>query len=264
MAQQEGDKPEEKFEFTRAGEALGYIGLDQARVRAIEHARDHPDFYGTQYQGVRFVWEMLSAQETEDYYEVRLSFRPAGRYRGEPGVEQLIFDKTGELRVRQLLDEPAPSPGQPTVGPIAAAGPPPQPAPPTPSTEAGAGGPPPQPEAPASPLPARGLPSRALVSSLSGLPTAVQIEVTRLLPDRQAQFIKEYRRKRKSVGLAYLLWLFGLHYGYLGRWRHTALLILMSWLLIGLLWWVVDLFRLPRLVGKHNQNAALDLLASLR
>ena len=46
MIDDEGKKEEEKFEFTPEGDALGYIFLDQARVPAIQHARDNPDFYG--------------------------------------------------------------------------------------------------------------------------------------------------------------------------------------------------------------------------
>jgi hypothetical protein len=51
MAEDEGKKEEEKFEFTPEGEALGYIGLDQARVQAVEHARDNTDFYGPECEG---------------------------------------------------------------------------------------------------------------------------------------------------------------------------------------------------------------------
>ena len=40
MAEDQGKK-EEKFDFTLEGEALGYISLDQARVLAMEHARDN-------------------------------------------------------------------------------------------------------------------------------------------------------------------------------------------------------------------------------
>ena len=101
------DKKEDEFDFTDAGEALGYISLEQARVLAIEYSRDHADFYGPSYVGVRLAWEVISAEEGEDYYDIRLSFRPSGRYRGEPGEDQLIFEKTGELRVRQILDEPS-------------------------------------------------------------------------------------------------------------------------------------------------------------
>ena len=101
------DKKENKFDFTDAGKVLGYISLEQARVLAIEYSRDHADLYGPSYVGVRLAWEVISAEEGEDYYDIRLSFRPSGRYRGEPGEEQLIFEKTGELRVRQILDEPS-------------------------------------------------------------------------------------------------------------------------------------------------------------
>ena len=105
MVEDEGRK-EEKFDFDAAGEALGYISLEQARVQAIEHARDNTDFYGPRYRNKRLVWEVVSAEEGEDFYEVRLSYRPAGRFRGTPGVEQFTIDKTGGVRIRQILDEP--------------------------------------------------------------------------------------------------------------------------------------------------------------
>ena len=104
MIEKEDKKEEEKLEFTLEGESLGYIGLDQARVLAIVHARDHTDFYGPRYAGVRLAWEVLSTEESEDYYDIRLSFRPVDRFRGEPGLEHFIFDKTGELQMRQVLD----------------------------------------------------------------------------------------------------------------------------------------------------------------
>ena len=105
MAVDDGGK-EEKFDFTDTGEVLEYISLEQARVLALEHARDHGDFYGPAYSDVTLVREDISQEEGEDYYEIRLSFRPSGRFRGDPGVEQFIIDKTGHVRVRQVLDEP--------------------------------------------------------------------------------------------------------------------------------------------------------------
>ena len=107
MAEDQGEKEEQKFEFDSAGEAVGYISLEQARVLAIRHARDNTDFYGPAYSGVNLVSEVVSQEEGEDYYDIRLSFRPAGRFRGEPGLEQFIIDKTGDIQVRQILDEPS-------------------------------------------------------------------------------------------------------------------------------------------------------------
>ena len=115
MAQNGGDK-EDKFDaFTAEGESLGYISLEQARVLAMQHARDNQDFYGPAYSRINLVWEVTSQEEGEDYYDVRLSFRPSGRFRGEPGVEQFIIDKTGSIEIRQVLDEPS-SLGQPARG----------------------------------------------------------------------------------------------------------------------------------------------------
>ena len=51
---------EDKFEaLTPEGKALGYISLDQARVLAIQHARENTDFYGRRYQGVELYWEVV-------------------------------------------------------------------------------------------------------------------------------------------------------------------------------------------------------------
>ena len=91
------DKQEE--EFTAEGEFLGYISLDQARIQAIEHARDNIEFYGGQYIDIGLVWEVCRVQESDDYYEIRLSFRPSGGFRGEPGVEQFVFEKIGRAHV---------------------------------------------------------------------------------------------------------------------------------------------------------------------
>ena len=108
MMAQEGEKKEEKLDaFTPAGEALGYITLEQARIQAIQHARDNIEFYGPRYARVNLVWEVTSQEEGEDFYDIRLSFRPAGHFQGEPGVEQLIIDKTGDIQLRQILDEPS-------------------------------------------------------------------------------------------------------------------------------------------------------------
>ena len=101
-------KDDYKLEFTPEGETLGYISLDQARVLAFQHARDNREIYG-RYADSELVWDVVSTEETEDYYEVRLSYRPARDFRGRPGVEQFTIDKTGPIEIRQVVSEPHPS-----------------------------------------------------------------------------------------------------------------------------------------------------------
>ena len=63
MAEENDKKEEEKFELDAAGQALAYISLDQARVLAMEHARDNTGFYGRRYRRRELAWEV----ESEDY-----------------------------------------------------------------------------------------------------------------------------------------------------------------------------------------------------
>ena len=41
MAEEQDKKDDEKIEFDSAGQAVAYISLDQARVLALQHARDN-------------------------------------------------------------------------------------------------------------------------------------------------------------------------------------------------------------------------------
>ena len=78
------DKKEDSFEFDSAGEAIEYISLDQARLVAVQAARETPGNYGRTYEEVRMVFDLVEQEETEDYYVVTLSFRPEGTFRGVP------------------------------------------------------------------------------------------------------------------------------------------------------------------------------------
>ena len=46
MAKDDDKKDEEKLDFDSVGQAIAYISLDQARVLALQHARDNTEFYG--------------------------------------------------------------------------------------------------------------------------------------------------------------------------------------------------------------------------
>ena len=106
VAEDEGKKEEEKFEFTPEGEALGYISLDQARILAMRTAREAPGDYGRRFRDVSMAFETVEANETEDYYEVTLSFRPQGAFTGMQGQEQFFIEKEGNVAVRQVLSLP--------------------------------------------------------------------------------------------------------------------------------------------------------------
>ena len=114
MVEDQDKKDEEKFEFTSEGEVLAYISLDQARVLAIEHARDNRELYSRRYRHRELVWEVVDEEEDEEFYRIRLSHRPAGRFNGTPGTELYIIDKVGAIRMRQLLDVPV-GPRRPVV-----------------------------------------------------------------------------------------------------------------------------------------------------
>ena len=86
MAEEE-KREVEKFDLDSAEHAAGYMSLDRARVLALQHARDNLDFYGRYFGGEPvWDWDVLGAQGTEDYYEIKLSFRPARNFRGAAGV----------------------------------------------------------------------------------------------------------------------------------------------------------------------------------
>ena len=82
MAEDQGKKEEEKFEFDSAGQALGYISLDQARILAMRTAREAPGDYGRRFRNVPMAFEAVEDNETEDHYRVTLSFRPQGQCTG--------------------------------------------------------------------------------------------------------------------------------------------------------------------------------------
>ena len=105
MVEQEGKKEEEKFEFDSAAEALGYISLEQARLVAMQAARENPGNYGRPLAGTRMVFQLV--EEGEDYYIVTLSFRPEGDFAGSPGQEQFFIEKEGAVADRQVLSLPA-------------------------------------------------------------------------------------------------------------------------------------------------------------
>jgi len=100
-------------------------------------------------------------------------------------------------------------------------------------------------------------------SIMRDLPAMVRHELVKLPPQKQDEFVEEYRRKAKSIAPAYILWLLlGWHYVYFGKWGMQILF----WLTAGglLFWWIIDAFRIPAMKRNHNKDVATDVLRDLK
>ncbi len=105
------------------------------------------------------------------------------------------------------------------------------------------------------------------ISIADNLPAMVRNELVKLPAQKQEEFIEEYRRKEKSVGIGYILWLlpllpFGWHYAYLRKWGIQILF----WLTFGglFIWWLIDAFRIPLMIRDYNKDIAVDVLRNLK
>ena len=113
-----GRAPDEESISSLEG-TISFVTPSQARLVAIRHARENPEFYGLRYTGVRMAWEVVSQEDHGEFYEIRLHYRPAGKFRGQPGLEEFTVSKTGQVELRQILDEPSGPLGLPLLPPIA-------------------------------------------------------------------------------------------------------------------------------------------------
>ena len=91
------------------------------------------------------------------------------------------------------------------------------------------------------------------------LPATVRNQLAKMPEEQQAEFSEEFNRKfkPKSVIVADIMWLFGFHYAYYGKW----MLLLLFWLTLGgfYIWWIVDFFRMSSINKRYNQENAKDI-----
>ena len=96
------------------------------------------------------------------------------------------------------------------------------------------------------------------------LPSMVKVTLSKMSEEKQAMFVEEFKRKKKSLGLAYffLIICLGMPYGYLGKWG----LQIVYWLTgMGFfLWFFYLLFALPGLVRDYNQDVASQVVRDLK
>jgi len=95
------------------------------------------------------------------------------------------------------------------------------------------------------------------------LPTAVEAAQAKLDPEMRNAFVHDYVKRRNSLLVAYITWLLlGWHYLYLG----TIGLQFAFWFTAGglFIWWFLDLFRMPGVVARHNEDVARELMTQYR
>ena len=105
------------LEAKPASQVEGQVSLEKARLQTVLFARQNTNVYGN-YQAVPLVWEVQTAEEQEEFYYIRLTWRPFSGFEGEPGLEEFIVDKAGTIEFRQVLSEPKAGPAvEPAVKP---------------------------------------------------------------------------------------------------------------------------------------------------
>ncbi|MCF6297652.1 MAG: FHA domain-containing protein [Flavobacteriaceae bacterium] len=100
-------------------------------------------------------------------------------------------------------------------------------------------------------------------SIAKNLPSMVKNELAKLSPNKQEEFMEEYKRNIKSVGIAYLLmFLIGMPYGYMKKWG----LQIVYWLTGAgfVIWGIIVLFTLPSLIRDYNKDMAIEVMRNLK
>ena len=100
----------------------------------------------------------------------------------------------------------------------------------------------------------------------AALPSSVCTELASMPENKQDEFLKAFRKRSASLVMAYLTSLIYCHYGLLGRWAMTGWMWLSLFVAstLGVIWWLIDLVRMPRMVREHNHRIAADILRQLQ
>lgn len=82
------------------------------------------------------------------------------------------------------------------------------------------------------------------------------IALLNLLTEKQKDYaLTLYANREKKVSTAYILWVvFGVYYFYLGHPVKNILLWILCGCFIGIIWWIIDLFRIFGMVKRKNQE----------
>ena len=98
-----------------------------------------------------------------------------------------------------------------------------------------------------------------------GIPATLMPVFESLSPDVQIRVSRDYERRRKSKLFAYIAWLtLGWHYLYLRRVGLQFAFWVSIIIVIGFVWWFVDLFRVGGLVDEMNEDLARQLMVEYK
>lgn len=99
------------------------------------------------------------------------------------------------------------------------------------------------------------------------LPSTVKHALLKTKTETQHAFLEEFDRKKKSTTKAYLFLLLGyFHNIYLGRGVGMWLLqvILIPVFGAGLIWAIVDAFKMPKMIRNLNADLAKDIMRDIK
>jgi hypothetical protein len=100
----------------------------------------------------------------------------------------------------------------------------------------------------------------------ASLPQSVCNQLATMSKHDQDAFLKAFQDRSASLVMAYLTSLIYGHYVLLGRWAMSGWmwLSLFTASTVGLIWWLIDLVRMPRMVREYNDRVAADIVQNLQ
>ena len=101
---------------------------------------------------------------------------------------------------------------------------------------------------------------------LDSLPSVVRHALLKLSDTDQMSFVEEYKRKRKSIAVGYVMWiLFSAHNVYLDRGIGMWLLqVIACACVVGIPWVLYDLFVIPSKIRELNNDIAKEILRDIK
>lgn len=99
-------------------------------------------------------------------------------------------------------------------------------------------------------------------SIVNNMPSMVKSELSKMSAQKQEEFMEEYKRRSKSIGTAYLLFLIGFQYAYFNKWGFQFVYFLTIYGFF--IWFLIDIFRLPSVVRNYNKDISIEILRTMK